>query len=169
MSSRILAPDRPGGRDRWCVQHQGHSRPLGPVRVTASHPEPTSGRVPLRDIAFCAQPSIVPRPKGQMTVAANLWLAVEVDENDERIALAANGATTSYPFTFYNVATSSACMATITKHIGTISDRSSLASERCVVMPSMSRSIECGTIHRGRKKWRPGNSPENILKTATAT
>ena len=62
-----------------------------------------------------------------MTVAANLWLAAEVDENDERIALAANGATTSYPFTFYNVATSSACMATITKHIGIISDRSSMS------------------------------------------
>jgi hypothetical protein len=39
------------------------------------------------------------------------------DPNDERIALGANGATTTFPFTFYNVATSSGGAATITKHI----------------------------------------------------
>jgi hypothetical protein len=38
------------------------------------------------------------------------------DVNDERIALGASGATTTYPFTFYNVGTSSG-KATITKHI----------------------------------------------------
>src|SRR5215469_16999821 len=38
------------------------------------------------------------------------------DVNDERIALGANGATTTYPFTIYNVATSSG-RATYTKHI----------------------------------------------------
>ena len=49
------------------------------------------------------------------------------DPNDERIAFGANGATMSYPFTFYNVATSSGGTATIAKHIGTISDRSFLS------------------------------------------
>jgi RHS repeat-associated protein len=39
------------------------------------------------------------------------------DVNDERIAEGANGATTTYPFTFYNVATSSTGRATFTKHI----------------------------------------------------
>jgi hypothetical protein len=39
------------------------------------------------------------------------------DVNDERIALSANSATTTYPFTFYNVATSSTGKATFTKHI----------------------------------------------------
>src|SRR5215831_3141963 len=39
------------------------------------------------------------------------------DVNDERIAEGANSATTTYPFTFYNVATSSAGKATFTKHI----------------------------------------------------
>jgi RHS repeat-associated protein len=39
------------------------------------------------------------------------------DIGDERVALGANGATTTYPFTFYNVATSSGGVATITKHI----------------------------------------------------
>ena len=61
---------------------------------------------------------------------------------------------------------------------GTVSDRCSPpASERCVVVPSPSYSIECGArrptrmtvIHRGRERWRPGNSPETTLKTATAT
>jgi len=39
------------------------------------------------------------------------------DVNDERIAEGANSATTTYPFTFYNVATSSSGKATFTKHI----------------------------------------------------
>jgi RHS repeat-associated protein len=39
------------------------------------------------------------------------------DVNDERIAGGANSATTTYPFTFYNVATSSSGKATFTKHI----------------------------------------------------
>jgi hypothetical protein len=39
------------------------------------------------------------------------------DVNDERIAEGANNATTTYPFTFYNVATSSSGKATFTKHI----------------------------------------------------
>src|SRR5207248_282760 len=39
------------------------------------------------------------------------------DINDERIAEVANSATTTYPFTFYNVATSSTGKAIFTKHI----------------------------------------------------